>query len=57
MNLFALFSKLYCVTKNHIILDLLFFNYVYSYKFTILKLWYFNNIYGIHLLTVFMVQN
>ena len=30
MNLFALFSKLYYVTKIHIILDLLFYNYLYS---------------------------
>ena len=48
MNLFALFSKLYYVTKNHIILDLLFYNYLYSSKFTILQLWEFNNMYGIH---------
>ena len=28
MNLFVLFSKLYYVTKIHIILDLLFYNYL-----------------------------
>ena len=35
MNLFALFSKLYYVTINHIILDLLFYNYL---KFTNLQI-------------------
>jgi len=39
MNLFALFSKLYYVTKIHIILDLLFYNYLQIYKFK-----YFNKI-------------
>ena len=39
MNLFVLFSKLYYVTKNHIILDLLFYNYLQIYKFQ-----YFNKI-------------
>ena len=38
MNLFALFSKLYYVTTNHIILDLLFYNYLQFYKFTNLKI-------------------
>ena len=36
MDLFALFSKIYYVKKIHIILDLLFYNYLYSYKFTIM---------------------
>ena len=38
MNLFALFSKLYYVTKIHIIPDLLFYNYLQFYKFTNLKI-------------------
>ena len=33
MNLFALFAKLYYVTKIHIILDLLFYNYLQIYTF------------------------
>ena len=37
MNLFALFSKLYYVTIIHIIIDLLFYNYLKSYKFKNLK--------------------
>ena len=38
MNLFALFSKLYYVTKIHITLDLLFYNYLKFYKFTNLQI-------------------
>ena len=38
MNLFALFSKLYYVTKIHIILDLLFYNYLQFYKFANLQI-------------------
>ena len=38
MNLIALFSKLYYVTKNQIILDLLFYNYLKFYKFKNLKI-------------------
>ena len=38
MNLFSLFSKLYYVAKIHIILDLLFYNYLKFYKFTNLQI-------------------
>ena len=38
MNLVALFSKLYYVTWIHIILDLLFYNYLKFYKFTNLQI-------------------
>ena len=38
MNLFALFSKLYYLTINHIILDLLFYNFLQFYNFTNLKI-------------------
>ena len=60
MNLFALFSKLYYVTKIHIIIDLLFYNYLYSYKFTNLQVYNYGNltICTVYiLLTVVMVQN
>ena len=60
MNLFALFSKIYYVTKIHIILDLLFYNYLYSYKFTILQFYNYGNLTictGYILLAVVMVQN
>ena len=60
MNLFALFSKLYYVTKNHIILDLLFYNYLYSYKLTILQFYNYGNlaIFTVYiLLMVVMLQN
>ena len=60
MNLFALFSKLYYGTINHIILDLLFYNYLYSYKFTNLQLYNYVNLTVCTvyiLLTVVMVQN
>ena len=60
MNLFALFSKLYYVTKIHIILDLLFYNYLYSYKFRILEFYNYGNLTICTvsiLLTVVMVQN
>ena len=60
MNLFALFSKIYYVTKIHIILDLLFYNYLYSYKFRNLQFYNYGNltIFTVYiLLTVVMVQN
>ena len=50
--LFALFSKLYYVTKIHIILDLLLYNYLYAYKYGNLTIF---TVYI--LLTVVMVQN
>ena len=60
MNVFALFSKFYYVTKNHIILDLLFCNYLHSYKFRNLQFQNYGNltICTVYiLLTVVMVQN
>ena len=48
INLFALFSKLYYVKKIHIIIYLLFYNYLYSFKFINLPLCEFNNMYGIY---------
>ena len=60
MNLFALFSKLYYVKKIHIILDLLFYNYLYSYKFSNLQLYNYVNLTVCTvyiLLTVVMAQN
>ena len=52
MNLFALFSKLYYVTKIHIILDLLFYNYLKFYKFINLKIL----IKSVHINTIKILQ-
>ena len=52
MNLFALFSKLYYVTKINIILDLLFYNYLQFYKFTNLKI----SIKSFHINTIKILQ-
>ena len=60
MNLFSLFSKHYYVTKIHIILYLLFYNYLYSYKFTNVQIYNYGNltIFTVYiLLTVVIVQN
>ena len=57
MNLFALFSKLYYVTIIHIILDLLFYNYLKFYKFTnlnfLIKSFHINTI---KILQIFYIQ-
>ena len=56
MNLFALFSKLSYVTINHIILDLLFYNYL---KFTNLQLKTLINSFHINtikILQIFYIQ-
>ena len=52
VNLFALFYKLYYVTIIHIILDLLFYNYLKFYKFTNLK----NFIKSFHINTIKILQ-
>ena len=49
MNLFALFSKLYYVTKIHIILDLLFYNYLQI----LIKTFHINTI---KILQIFYIQ-
>ena len=56
MNLFALFYKLYYVTKIHIILDLLFYNYLYSYKFTILQLYGNLTIFTVYILLTVVIM-